>query len=67
MFGEHRIRARRKIARSNSQNPHMDASSITVPQGSACVEPYAQAMVLTNAHTKKNGTESRNDAASASK
>ena len=45
----------------------MDASSITVPQGSAWVEPYAQAMVLTNAHTKKNGTESRNDAASASK
>ena len=32
---------------------------MTVPQGSACVEPYAHAIVFTKAHTRKNGTETK--------
>jgi len=32
-------------------------SRSTVPHGSACVEPYTQATVLTKLHTMKNGPE----------
>ena len=43
----------------NVRKPQREPSRMTVPQGSACVEPYAQAMELTSAQTMKKGTKTR--------